>query len=188
MVALREIETAISEKRNIIPLFFDGFDFGNPSISEKLTGKLGSIKKYNGLNVPADYFDPAMEKLCRRYLKCSLDAVILPISSEEIQKVIDEQKVAANNAIELQKEAARQKAEELSKRLYAAIKYEKAGDLQSALKMYYEIQNIDPLYPSIETKINELKNEILIQNQDEEKARLEEKKTRKERSRGSPSS
>src|SRR5215207_7329645 len=36
----REIETAVDEKRNIIPLLFDGFNFGSPSVVEKLTGKL----------------------------------------------------------------------------------------------------------------------------------------------------
>src|SRR5215211_3034338 len=37
----REIETGIDEKRNIIPLFLEGFDFGNPSISQYLTGEIG---------------------------------------------------------------------------------------------------------------------------------------------------
>jgi hypothetical protein len=40
----REIETAIDEKRNIVPLFFDGFDFGSPSIAKYLTGKLSMLK------------------------------------------------------------------------------------------------------------------------------------------------
>lgn len=35
----REIETAISEKRNIIPVFFDGFSFGTPSVEKALTGQ-----------------------------------------------------------------------------------------------------------------------------------------------------
>src|SRR5215210_3231327 len=39
----REIEAAIEEKRNIIPLFFDGFSFATTSVTEKLTGKLESI-------------------------------------------------------------------------------------------------------------------------------------------------
>ncbi len=53
----REIETAIEEKRNIIPLFFDGFKFKDLSVSTKLTGELGKINKYQGLNVYAEYFD-----------------------------------------------------------------------------------------------------------------------------------
>ena len=94
----REIETAVSERRNIIPLFFDGFNFGAPSVSEKLTGKLSKLKKYNGLDVPAGYFDEAMDRLLERYLNVSLDAVLHPIS-EEVQMVVKEQQVAANQAV-----------------------------------------------------------------------------------------
>ena len=36
----REIETAIDEKRNIVPLFFEGFSFGTPSITKHLTGSI----------------------------------------------------------------------------------------------------------------------------------------------------
>jgi formylglycine-generating enzyme required for sulfatase activity len=94
----REIENAISERRNIIPLFFDGFNFGAPSVSKKLTGKLGRLKRYNGLEVPAGYFDEAMERLRGRYLNVTLDAVLHPVS-EEVQKKVKEQQVAANQAI-----------------------------------------------------------------------------------------
>ena len=45
----REIETAIEEKRNIVPIFFDGFSFGTPAISEKLSGRLGKLSKYGSL-------------------------------------------------------------------------------------------------------------------------------------------
>jgi formylglycine-generating enzyme required for sulfatase activity len=95
----REIETAISERRNIIPLFFDGFNFGSPSVSEKLTGKLGGLKRYNGLEVPSRYFDEAMERLRGRYLKVSLDTVLHPVS-DNVQKVVIEQQIAANIALD----------------------------------------------------------------------------------------
>jgi hypothetical protein len=39
----REIETAMDEKRNIVPLFFEGFNFGSPSISQYLTGKIEEL-------------------------------------------------------------------------------------------------------------------------------------------------
>src|SRR5687768_8141417 len=32
----REIEAAVDEKRNIIPLFFDGFTFNSPDVAQKL--------------------------------------------------------------------------------------------------------------------------------------------------------
>lgn len=104
----REIENAISERRNIIPLFFDGFNFGTPSVSEKLTGKLSRLKRYNGLEVPSGYFDEAMERLRSRYLNVTLDAVLHPVS-EEVQKKVKEQQVAANQAI-LSKEELKEQA------------------------------------------------------------------------------
>jgi formylglycine-generating enzyme required for sulfatase activity len=94
----REIESAINEKRNIIPLFFDDFDFGIPSVSKKLTGKLALIKKYNGLEVPSTYFDEAMDRLREQFLNVALDAVLQPVS-DEIQQVVMAQQVAANQAV-----------------------------------------------------------------------------------------
>jgi hypothetical protein len=94
----REIEMAISEKRNIVPLFFNGFSFGTSSVSKKLKGGLVTLPKYNGLSVPADYFEPAMEKLRTQFLNVALDAVLHPIS-DEVQKIVDAQKMAANHAI-----------------------------------------------------------------------------------------
>lgn len=93
----REIETALDEKRNIIPLFLEGFSFGSPSISQYLTGKLALLKSYNGLNVPADYFDEAMDRLVRRFLNVPLDAVLHPVS-KDLQQAVDLQQTAASQA------------------------------------------------------------------------------------------
>jgi hypothetical protein len=95
----REIEIAIGEKRNIVPLFFKGFRFGIPSVAEKLTGKLSSLNHYNGLNVHEDYFDEAMYRLRRQYLNIPLDTVLHPVSTE-IQKMVREEQVAADKALE----------------------------------------------------------------------------------------
>jgi len=94
----REIETAIDEKRNIIPLLFDGFNFGSPNVAEKLTGKLSAIRRYNGLDIPSGYFIEAMEKLSSRYLNVPLDAVIHPVSTE-VRKLVKEEQIAVNKAI-----------------------------------------------------------------------------------------
>jgi len=94
----REIEVAIDERRNIIPLFLDGFIFGLPSVAEKLTGKLSAIKRYNGLEIPAGYFMEAMERLRGRYLNVPLNAVIHPVSTE-VRKVVKEEQVAADKAL-----------------------------------------------------------------------------------------
>jgi len=94
----REIETAIDEKRNIIPLLFKGFQFGTPSVSEKLTGTLKNLSGYNGLNVHEDYFDEAMVRLRTQYLNVPLDTVLHPISTLVRNAVRDEQ-VAVDEAL-----------------------------------------------------------------------------------------
>ncbi len=99
----REIETAVDEKRNIIPLFFDGFSFGAPGVAEKLSGKLSAINRYNGLEVPPGYFLEAMERLKNRYLNIPLDAVIRPVPTQ-VRKVVQETQEAANWAVEEHKD------------------------------------------------------------------------------------
>jgi formylglycine-generating enzyme required for sulfatase activity len=99
----REIETAVDENRNIIPLFFDGFSFGTPGVAGKLTGKLSAVNRYNGLEVPPGYFLEAMERLKNRYLNIPLDAVIRPVPTQ-VRKVVQETQEAANRAVEEQRE------------------------------------------------------------------------------------
>jgi hypothetical protein len=99
----REVETAIEEKRNIIPLFFDGFRFNAPGVAEKLTGRLGAIRHYNGLDIPPGYFTEAMERLCEKYLNVPLDAVLHPVSTE-VRKVVEGEQIAANHALDQKKE------------------------------------------------------------------------------------
>src|SRR5262249_39542399 len=47
----REIETAISIQRNIVPVMLEGFDFGAPGIANQLTGTLAEVRRYNALRV-----------------------------------------------------------------------------------------------------------------------------------------
>ena len=75
----REIEIAIDEKRNIVPLFFKEFRLGTPSVSEKLTGKLKNLSRYNGLNVHEDYFDEAMQRVRVQFLSKPLNTVLHPV-------------------------------------------------------------------------------------------------------------
>jgi formylglycine-generating enzyme required for sulfatase activity len=95
----REIEIAIGEKRNIIPLFFKGFRFGIPSVSDKLTGRLSNLNRYNGLNVHEDYFDEAMQRVRTQYLNIPLNTVLHPVSTE-VQKVVIAEQFAADEALE----------------------------------------------------------------------------------------
>ena len=71
----REIETALSIQRNIVPLTLEGFDFGSPGIDSQLIGPLAALKRYNALPVPVAYFFQAMDRLREKYLNVSLDAV-----------------------------------------------------------------------------------------------------------------
>jgi len=90
----REIETGLDEKRNIVPLFLEGFDFGKPNHSQNLTGKIGLLKNYNGLNIPADYFEDALERLRNRYLNVSIETVLHPVASVVQRAVLDQQNAA----------------------------------------------------------------------------------------------
>jgi tetratricopeptide (TPR) repeat protein len=99
----REIETALANQRNTVPLMLEGFDFGTPSIASQLTGALAALKHYNGIRIPPDYFEEAMERLRSRYLNVPLTAVLHP-ASLSAQRAATEQKAAANAARVVQEE------------------------------------------------------------------------------------
>lgn len=89
----REIELAMERKRNIIPIILEGFDFGAPETIKYLTGELEKLKHYNGLNLPADYFEEGMQRLCERFLNISLETVLHPVS-KNVRKIVNDQKRA----------------------------------------------------------------------------------------------
>jgi tetratricopeptide (TPR) repeat protein len=93
----REIETALENKRNMVPLMLDGFDFSTPKIASQLTGTLAGLKQYNGLSIPPEYFLEAMERLRTRFLNIPLTAVLHP-ASPTARLAATEQKVAADAA------------------------------------------------------------------------------------------
>ena len=99
----REIETALANQRNIVPLMLEGFDFGTPTIASQLTGTLAALKRYNGLSIPPEYFLEAMERLRGRYLNVPLTAVLHP-ASLPAQRAATEQKAAADAAPAVQEE------------------------------------------------------------------------------------
>lgn len=92
----REIEHAIDLKRNIVPLLFEGFDFG--SMSQHLTGKLAVLSQYNGLRIPADYFDEAMNRLHSRFLNKPLEMILHPTPPADVPVVRHQQAAAAQEA------------------------------------------------------------------------------------------
>src|ERR1035441_1210685 len=99
----REIETALANQRNIVPLMLEGFDFGTPTIASQLTGTLAALKRYNGLSIPPEYFLEAMERLRGRYLNVPLTAVLRP-ASLPAQRAATEQKAAADAAPAVEEE------------------------------------------------------------------------------------
>ena len=100
----REIETAIDEKRNIVPLMLESFDFGSPLVKDSLTGKLALLNKFNGLRVYSEYFFEAMDKLCTRYLNVAISDIDLPALNIEAKEITEIQKTAANEAQPVAKE------------------------------------------------------------------------------------
>lgn len=150
----REIETAMEEKRNIIPLFFDGFTFGSASVAEKLTGKLADVKRYNGLDIPSGYFMEAMERLRSRYLNVPLNAVIHPVSTQ-VRRKVNEEKVAANKALREQKEdiqeivkPAKEKIEnqkQLTKKEQPAILFSSQKDAVESISSWFKKIKLRPI-------------------------------------------
>jgi tetratricopeptide (TPR) repeat protein len=133
----REIEAALDNRRNIVPLMLESFDFGTPAISNQLTGKLDTIRRYNALRVPVEYFMEAMSRLREKHLNVPLSAVIHPASSSA-QKAARKDQAAA---------AAAPAVEE--KELTAQQWFERgfdATELQEALRYYSEAIRLKPDY------------------------------------------
>jgi tetratricopeptide (TPR) repeat protein len=131
----REIETALTSQRNIVPLMMEGFDFGMPKIASQLTGELAALKLYNGLSIPPEYFMEAMGKLRDRFLNVPLTAVLHPASSS-VQQAAAEQNAAAHAAPAVQE-----------KELTAQQWFERgvaAADVDDKLHFYTEAIRLNP--------------------------------------------
>ena len=74
----REIETALANQRNIVPLMLEGFDFGTPKIASQLTGTLAALKHYNGLSIPPDVLYGGHGTLARQVPECATDCGAAP--------------------------------------------------------------------------------------------------------------
>ena len=135
----REIETAIDENRNIVPLMMEGFDFGNPFVKEALTGKLAILGGINALPVPEAYALEAMDRLRERFLKKTLSDVHLPSLPTQAEKAAEIQKSAA-------KEAAPVKEEQLTAQTWFERGYvfQKENNPEEALRCYTEAIRLDP--------------------------------------------
>jgi tetratricopeptide (TPR) repeat protein len=94
----REIETAMEEGRNIIPIMLESFDFGSPLVKQSLTGKLASLSGYSGMSLIAEYMEAGLEKLRNRYMNVALQDIHLHTLTGEAKELTKTQQVAANQA------------------------------------------------------------------------------------------
>ncbi|HEY2913212.1 MAG TPA: toll/interleukin-1 receptor domain-containing protein [Candidatus Angelobacter sp.] len=133
----REIETALAEKRNIVPLMLEGFDFGSPTIASQLTGKLAALKRYNALDVPASYFLAAMERLREKFLNVPLEGVLHP-APLAAQEAAENQQMAASDAAKVQEEELT--AQQWFERGFAA------KDLDEKIRFYGKAIELKPDY------------------------------------------
>ncbi|MCB9460989.1 MAG: tetratricopeptide repeat protein [Anaerolineaceae bacterium] len=134
----REIETAIEEKRNIVPLYFEGFDFAD--VQKYLPIHLHILGTYNALRIPSDYFDEAMGRLRDRFLNKPLEMIIHPTPIAE--KPIIEKKTAEQAAEPVVIEE-KLTASEYFERAYQAVK---AGNYDKAIRDYSEAIRLNPQY------------------------------------------
>jgi tetratricopeptide (TPR) repeat protein len=130
----REIETALSNQRNVVPLMLESFDFATPSLANQLTGGLAGLRNYNGLRIPPDYFDAAMERLRTKYLNVPLTAVLHPASASA-QQAAYEQKAAANAAPSVQ-ETELTAQQWFERGMAATIAEEKLRAYTEAIRLY----------------------------------------------------
>ncbi len=133
----REIEFAIDQQRNIIPIMVDEFKFDTKT-KKYLTGKLEQLPKFNGLHLPYDFFDAAMERLRERYLKLPVYVEVIPPPIGDIAAV---ERAVAEVAAELKPTREQLSAEEYFNRAFE--KYE-AKDYSGAIADYDKAIELDP--------------------------------------------
>jgi tetratricopeptide (TPR) repeat protein len=131
----REIEQAVVSRRNIVPLMLESFSFDSSNASKYLTGQLEKLRYYNGLTVPAEYFDAAMLKLRERYLDVALDAVLHP-QSPRSQHSTEVQQAAAIRAEAVTRE-------ELTSQEW----FERAGSVNDPIKRLHFLNEAIRLNP-----------------------------------------
>lgn len=101
----REIEIALGIQRNIVPIALEGFDFNAAAIPAQLTGALSALSHYNALQVPAEYFNEAMQRLREKYLNIPLEAVLHPASPAAQQAAEIQQAAAADVVRQIEQRA-----------------------------------------------------------------------------------
>lgn len=73
-----EIETALDNKRNLVPLMFDGFTYSDPRIHDYLTGKLSILSEYNAFPINWRRLKKDIQELIDRFMSIHPDDVVHP--------------------------------------------------------------------------------------------------------------
>ncbi len=137
----REIETAIVERRNIIPVMLEGFDFGSATVQPFLNGKLESLSTYNGLRLIADYMEEGFEKLRRRYLNVALEDIHLQALTDEAAAITRIQKAAVDEVPSIGRNELA--AQEWLGRGYV---FASSDDIDEAIRCFSESIRLNPSY------------------------------------------
>lgn len=74
-----EIEHAIEHKRNVVPLMFENFQFRQ--VTGSLRGPLALLPEYNGIRMPAEFFEEAMTRLRQRFLRHTAGCHLAPCAA-----------------------------------------------------------------------------------------------------------
>ena len=133
----REVELALECRRNVVPLMVDRFDFEDPAQAKRLTGRLATLRRYQGVNIYPDFFKAAMERLRGNCLNVALETVLHPVSAVAIESAREQQR-AADSASPVEKQA-----------LTAGVWFEQgysAADLDEQLRCYSEAIRLKPDY------------------------------------------
>ena len=136
----REIEAAISHKRNIVPILMENFSFDDPNIRKHLTGKLEQLSTYQGLEVPTNfrYFKYAMQELRENFLTATLDTVLHPPSNSTLNISVNI-KTAAKKVHPI-------KQEELASQDWFEKGYiaQEAKEFDNAIRYYSKVIKLNP--------------------------------------------
>ncbi len=73
-----EIETALDNKRNLVPLMFEGFSYSDPRINAYLTGKLAILSEYNAFPINWRRLKKDIQELTTRFMSVHPDDVVHP--------------------------------------------------------------------------------------------------------------
>ncbi|HRF99334.1 MAG TPA: toll/interleukin-1 receptor domain-containing protein, partial [Aggregatilineales bacterium] len=81
-----EIETALTHKRNLVPLMFEGFSYSDPRIRNYLTGKLAILSEYNAFPINWRRLKKDVQELTARFMSVHPDDVVHPSLNEETRR------------------------------------------------------------------------------------------------------